>query len=88
MEVFGYLIAGALAWLIWHLFKKRNEDEVSFDIVPAPPLATPPGINPRQRRRRLSGGFYPMGYAGPYLDGEDLLDELLWQAELYLFTNS
>ena len=34
------------------------------------------------RRRRLAGGFYPVGYTGPYQPGEDLLPDSVWAAEL------
>ena len=34
------------------------------------------------RRRRRGGGFYPVGYNGPYYDDEDLVDELLFSAEI------
>ena len=36
----------------------------------------------RSRRRRRSGGFYPIGYTGDYLEGEDLVEELIWMAVL------
>ena len=35
-----------------------------------------------QRRRRRNGGFYPVGYIGPYYGDEDLIDELLFVAEI------
>lgn len=48
----------------------------------------PPPINTRQntqRRRKRGGGFYPVGYAGEYYDDEDLVDELLFAAEILAF---
>ena len=35
-----------------------------------------------QRRLRLSGGFYPVGYDGEYLPGEDMVDYFIWGSVL------
>ena len=86
MDYVGVLIAAALAWVLYFLYGKRKnaQAETSPDIMPTPPRGTFAPV--RFRRRRLSGGFYPIGYAGSYLPGEDLVDDLLWMAELAAMT--
>lgn len=83
MEILGYFLAGGLGAVLWFLFKrkKKSQFEVSPDTMPRTPRARPVNLA-RARRRRLAGGFYPIGYTGPYIVGEELVDELMWMEEL------
>lgn len=39
------------------------------------------------RRKRLNGGFYPVGYKGSYDEGEDLVDFAFWMMALMIMTS-
>lgn len=86
MDAFLVVIAGVAAYLLWFIFGKKSKNEdLSDNMPPMPPQSQKP-IVARLRRRRLSGGFYPIGYSGIFLPGEDLVEELLWMAALAAMT--
>ncbi len=73
--VFAFICVG-----IW-LFTKSKQDRIVKPRIVTPPTqraATPIGL----RRRRRDGGFYPVDYEGEYYDDEELVDALLYAAEI------
>lgn len=83
MELSSFIIFFAIVIAVMvYMFTLRpfrrdgTQPRTSAGLKPRPSLVS----NRPQRRRRNSGGYYPIGYDGPYDDGEDLIDYLVWFA--------
>lgn len=56
-------------------------------IRPAPPA--PIKVDKRApRRRRNAGGYYPVDYDGPFEEGENIVDYLVWNGVLSTMTSA
>ncbi len=76
------VIAAAYFGIRW-MMSEQSENRIVQPRVVEPPISRRNGKTPTGlRRRRLDGGFYPIGYDGSYYDGEDLVDEILFAAEI------
>ena len=82
--VLWVFVAGLVLFVLWTLFKTPSKTQKTTpDIPPSRPSTKMVyDATNKQRRRRNSGGFYPVGYDGPYEDGEELVEYLIWSAVL------
>ena len=74
------------AFLLFQWMKSTPKGYKPTESAPARPPTGSGRISPlRMRRRRRGGGFYPVDYDGEYYDDEELVDDLLFAAEIAAF---
>ena len=73
--IFAVIVVG-LGLLGISVYRRKKTENVEVN--------TPPSVDTlgKFRRRRRAGGFYPIGYTGSFLAGEELVAEAVWMAEL------
>lgn len=74
LVIIGFICVVILSFYLH--FKKKANDKAMNNIIHTRRILD------RSRRIRRSGGFYPIGYTGGYLEGEAMVDEIYWMAML------
>ena len=69
--IFAIVLIGLVVYVLVRMATKSSTKNVVEGARPT---------TREMRRRRNGGGFYPVGYVGPYDEGEDLVDFIIWMA--------